>query len=163
MESLRLKRMISKYSYCIDEFNETEFLFKEYSSNFNKEFNIPVPEQVITEQSEEMETKVENKSDLVNKLYRKLARITHPDKGGSMEVFQLVNLEYSNGNVLGLLVLANKFGVSVPDLSTYTESDFNVDIQVLSDRTSRIKSSLAWAWQEADPERKKELQQRFNF
>ena len=60
MESLRLKRMISKYSYCIDEFNETEFLFKEYSSNFNKEFNIPVPEQVITEQSEEMETKVEN-------------------------------------------------------------------------------------------------------
>ena len=41
--------MLSKYSYCLDEFNETEFLFKEYYNAFNKEFNIvqvPRPEPV---------------------------------------------------------------------------------------------------------------------
>ena len=40
MESFRLKKMLSKYSYYLDDFNETEYLFKEYSSTFNKEFNI---------------------------------------------------------------------------------------------------------------------------
>ena len=178
MELLRLKRMLSKYSYYQDEFNETDFLFKEYSNAFNKEFGIiPIPAPVPTgpipgsEPEFELESEPEpepvslQKSDLVSKLYRKLSLVTHPDKrGGSAEIFNQVSTEYSKGNTLGLLLLAHSHHIEVLEyLEYYSECDFENDLKVLSDESSNIKSKLAWVWQSADSVKRMELQKRFGF
>ena len=186
MELLRLKRMLSKYSYYRDEFNETEYLFKEYSTKFNTSFlpiqkpetnepeiNEIIPETQTTEsisETTEPETipETEIKSDLINKMYRKLSLITHPDKkGGSVEIFNQVHSEYSKGNTIGLLLLAQEHNLDIKDIldysKNYSETEFENDIKVLADSTARIKSSLAWVWQSADSVKREELRQRFNF
>ena len=183
MELLRLKRMLSKYSYYRDEFNETEYLFKEYSTKFNTSFlpiqkpetnepeiNEIIPETQTTEsisETTEPETipETEIKSDLINKMYRKLSLITHPDKkGGSVEIFNQVNSEYSKGNTIGLLLLAQEHKLDLLDFSKdYSEADFENNLKVLADSSARIKSSLAWVWQSADSAKRQELQTRFGF
>ena len=163
MELLRLKKMLSKYSYFKDEFNETEFLFKEYSNSFNNSFGIAVIPEVLPEVLHEVLP--EPKSDFVNKLYRKLSLLTHPDKkGGSAEIFNQVHTEYIKGNTIGLLLLAHSYNLEILDyFEYYSETDFNNDIKMLSDSSARIKSSLAWVWQSADLVKRQELRTRFGF
>ena len=163
MELLRLKKMLSKYSYFKDEFNETEFLFKEYSNSFNNSFGIAVIPKVLPEVLPEVLH--EPKSDFVNKLYRKLSLLTHPDKkGGSAEIFNQVHTEYIKGNTIGLLLLAHSYNLEILDyFEYYSETDFNNDIKMLSDSSARIKSSLAWVWQSADLVKRQELRTRFGF
>ena len=179
MELLRLKKMLSKYSYFKDEFNETEFLFKEYSNSFNNSFGIAVIPKVLPEVLPEVlhevlhevlpevlhEVLPEPKSDFVNKLYRKLSLLTHPDKkGGSAEIFNQVHTEYIKGNTIGLLLLAHSYNLEILDyFEYYSETDFNNDIKMLSDSSARIKSSLAWVWQSADLVKRQELRTRFGF
>ena len=193
MELLRLKRMLSKYSYYRDEFNETEYLFKEYSNEFNTSFgrlNEPEtdkpnhetepetsktkPETFETNETSETdpetnetetEPKITLKSETIVKLYRKLSLITHPDKkGGSVEIFNQVNSEYSKGNTIGLLLLAQEHKLDLLDFSKdYSEADFENNLKVLADSSARIKSSLAWVWQSADSAKRQELQTRFGF
>ena len=177
MELLKIKKMLSKYSYYRDEFNETEFLFKEYSNSFNKEFNIlpdfvPVPVPVPVSDSvpdfvpdsvpvAELKEEIEKKSNL--KLYRKLSLLTHPDKkGGSAEIFNQVHLEYTKGNTLGLLLLAQEYHLEINYLE-YSESDFESSLTVLAESSAKIKSSLAWVWQSADSVKRQELRERFKF
>ena len=181
MELLKIKKMLSKYSYYRDEFNETEFLFKEYSNSFNKEFNIlpdfvpvadsdSVPDFVPVADSDsvpdsvpvaELKEEIEKKSNL--KLYRKLSLLTHPDKkGGSAEIFNQVHLEYTKGNTLGLLLLAQEYHLEINYLE-YSESDFESSLTVLAESSAKIKSSLAWVWQSADSVKRQELRERFKF
>ena len=181
MELLRLKRMLSKYSYYRDEFNETEYLFKEYSNEFNTSFgrlnepktkpepetSKPEPETFENENeiNETNETELKTKNETIVKLYRKLSLITHPDKkGGSVEIFNQVNSEYSKGNTIGLLLLAQEHKLNLLDFSKdYSEVDFENDLKLLADSSARIKSSLAWVWQSADSAKRQELQTRFGF
>ena len=167
MELLKIKKMLSKYSYYRDEFNETEFLFKEYSYNFNKEFNIlPDPDPDSDPDFDfysnpNLKEEIVKKSNL--KLYRKLSLLTHPDKkGGSAEIFNQVHLEYIKGNTLGLLLLAQEYHLEINYLE-YSESDFESSLTVLADSSAKIKSSLAWVWQSADSVKRQELRERFKF
>ena len=178
MELLRLKRMLSKYLYYRDEFNETEYLFKEYSTKFNTSFlpiqkpeTKPKTDESISETTESISETIpetEIKSDLINKMYRKLSLITHPDKkGGSVEIFNQVHSEYSKGNTIGLLLLAQEHNLDIKDIldysKNYSETEFENDLKILADSSARIKSSLAWVWQSADSVKREELRQRFNF
>ena len=206
MEQFRLKRILSKYEYFIDEFNENKYLFESYSNAFNKEFKLKKdePENIETgenienietgetgETGETDETGETGETDEIDEIdetdetgktdetgekdepvkniflkniYHKLSLVTHPDKGGSQEIFKTVNDHYTNSNTLGLISMAHKYNIPTLEfLSSYTEDDFDKDITLISEKSARIKSSLAWVWQSADLAKRQELQNRFGF
>ena len=194
MEQFRLKRILSKYEYFIDEFNENKYLFESYSNAFNKEFKLKKDEPEKVEKGENIETgesgetgetgetgesgeTVESgeygesgeniepvKNIFLKNIYHKLSLVTHPDKGGSQEIFKTVNDHYTNSNTLGLISMAHKYNIPTLEfLSSYTEDDFDKDITLISEKSARIKSSLAWVWQSADSAKRLELQNRFGF
>ena len=188
MEQFRLKRILSKYEYFIDEFNENKYLFESYSNAFNKEFKLKKDEPEKVETGENIETGETGETDEIDEtdetgktdetgekdepvkniflknIYHKLSLVTHPDKGGSQEIFKIVNDHYTNSNTLGLISMAHKYNIPTLEfLSSYTEDDFDKDITLISEKSARIKSSLAWVWQSADLAKRQELQNRFGF
>ena len=94
---------------------------------------------------EEKVNELKNRPDKVKKLYKKLAIKSHPDRGGSDELFQEVNDAYTENNLIWLLMKAGEYGIEY-EVDTSDEKVLSTNLDEISYEIDRMKGTLAWLW-----------------
>jgi hypothetical protein len=91
-------------------------------------------------------------------VYRKLARVYHPDKrGGSKALFQKVNKLWTKRSALRLLSMAQAVGVELDFVTKDNLDILELDVTGISRKIAGMKSSLVWRWSEASDAERAEL------
>ena len=109
----------------------------------------PAPEE-DGEEEEEEET-----NPILQKLYRSIARVAHPDICKDEEIaekFKEAAAAYADGDWVSLLVIAEDVGVDIPDLPPETLAKIEQSIGELGAQIEQFRSSIAYAWGEATDE-----------
>jgi hypothetical protein len=86
-------------------------------------------------------------------LYRKLSLLTHPDKsGGSSERFGKVKQLFDTKNTMGLWIMSQDLGLSIPLPDT-----IDLDTGNLQREIDKYTSSIPWIWADATPQQRLQI------
>ena len=86
----------------------------------------------------------------LKKLFKKLATILHPDRGGSDEDFYKINEAYDEGDLVTLLKYAKEYGIEY-EFDTSDSEIFEENLSKIELEINRMKGTLAWVWGTGDP------------
>lgn len=175
-EGTNLKKLILQSQYIVEEFEETkekmelylQDLYKEFPEEYNKMMasrnrkeNTPNPEGLknITEE-EENEPEEEKKPESMRKLYRRISKMTHPDKIDSEflnEYFKKASTAYAENNISELITIASFLNIDTSDVDKEEIiSQLRSDIVTKQFFIANTKSSIAWRWANAKNDKEKE-------
>ena len=140
---------------------EYERMIKASENNFqssDEESEDSTSEEDIEESEEQDSTKIISKT--MRSLYRRISKITHPDKVDSTflnNYFKKASTAYSEGNLADLFVIANFLDIKTEDLDLQDlPKDLKESINKKSMEIYMIKNSLAWQWAHAETEEEKD-------
>jgi len=117
--------------------------FTKHWDNYKKE-----SEEKERKHKEKVE-ELKNRPEKLKKLYKKLAAYTHPDRGGSNDLFQKVNKSYESNDLMTLLNLAGEYELEY-DIDNSDEKILEKNLRELEKEIERKKNTLAWAWGTGD-------------
>lgn len=155
----KLKRLSHLCKAIELELEDIHLLAATYDKEFEKDFvkeNQFVIDKKEAQQATDQERVIEtpecwNKIDTgpIKKLYRALARATHPDLTGDPELFKQIQIAYESGDVISLLSLALtcEIEVELTEKETHQIQEL-IDAQKAS--FEQIKSTISWAWALSD-------------
>jgi len=96
----------------------------------------------------------------MRKLYRRISKITHPDKIESdflNEYFKKASAAYAENNISELITIASFLNIDTSDVDKEAiAKELKGDIFTKQFFIANTKSSLAWRWANADTEKEKE-------
>jgi len=144
----------------LDAHLDFETKYREYCANNDIDLNIANQENTerveeIFESSERklatMDKKPEKKEEKkMNKLYRQLAKESHPDKnGGDSKVFKMINEAYENGDWSILLEEALERGIK-PDNITEIIPLLKQEALKLKQKIERNNGMYSWKYYDCD-------------
>lgn len=113
------------------------------------------PDEPPTEDSKKSKKdRLKSKSKKVDsvkmkKLFKKLATILHPDRGGSDEDFYKINEAYDEGDLVTLLKYAKEYGIEY-EFDTSDSEIFEENLSKIELEINRMKGTLAWVWGTGD-------------
>ena len=163
------KKWVYKYKYLKTEEKEVyDKLNKEYIPLFNEDFitvlddkpPLPPPENPPKlEKDQKKEKPDEIQEHQVSKkgknLYKKLSKITHPDKGGDEKEFKYLNLLYQNEDILGMYIKAEELNIEIEEQDIENlEEVFHKNCALLEEKIDQHKSTAAWRWCTVDEKMK---------
>jgi len=172
-----IKKLILQSQYVIEEFEETkekmdrylQELYEEFPDEYNqmmaarnpKGDNQEVqPSDSLEEDEDEHELDTEKKPPSMRKLYRRISKITHPDKIESdflNEYFKKASAAYAENNISELITIASFLNIDTSDVDKeQIAKELKGDIFTKQFFIANTKSSLAWRWANADTEKEKE-------
>jgi predicted ATP-grasp superfamily ATP-dependent carboligase len=108
---------------------------------------------------ESEETHVTEKSPKVKKLYREIAKITHPDRVKDKELneFYIKATKCYEGNDLsGLYFICNELEIEY-ELDEYDDQFIAEKIEKLKSKIQFMESTFTWMWHVAESPQKKEM------
>ena len=156
--SVNLKKFFHRYQFLKLELDETEDEAQKYITEFNKIFGRYIvdknSEMWVNEETGEIRPdkpsdtppkKKETKPEKIKKLYKKLSKFTHPDKGGSVEDFNEIKSAYESNNLLELIYFAGKYDIDVEieeeDIVLLNSTCSNMEKEI-----DGFRSSPAWTF-----------------
>lgn len=152
--SKKLKKISLKIEYINLELEEVGELSDKYNDKFNQEFREEIAFLNSCKIAEE--NKLINSSDkssapssIVQKIYRNLAKILHPDVSQleeSEEVFKRVTSFYESDDLVGLISILNEYNISPPD---FTEDEMLVIEKYIEKKEksiNEVKTTIPWVW-----------------
>tara|TARA_S200002703_G_scaffold152130_1_gene152265 strand:+ start:870 stop:1448 length:579 start_codon:yes stop_codon:yes gene_type:complete len=172
-----IKKLILQSQYVIEEFEETkekmdrylQELYEEFPDEYNqmmaarnpKGDNQEVqPSDSLEDDEDEHELDTEKKPPSMRKLYRRISKITHPDKIESEflnEYFKKASAAYAENNISELITIASFLNIDTSDVDKeQIAKELKGDIFTKQFFIANTKSSLAWRWANADTEKEKE-------
>ena len=152
--SKRFKKISLKIEYLNLELEEVEELAATYLAKFNKEFYDEIAFVKSAQKLQKINPSHVNDSSvppspLIQKIYRNLAKILHPDVSQlerAEEEFKRASDCCDNHDLMGLITLSNKHKIDLPEL---TDEEYIIIETTLKETEKRIKSNqttLAWMW-----------------
>jgi len=152
--SKRFKKISLKIEYLNLELEEVEELAAKYLEEFNKEFYNEIAFVKSAQKPPKttplvVEDSTPPPSPLIQKIYRNIAKILHPDVSqldNAEEEFKKVTECYDNHDLVGLLTLSNKYRIVLPKLS---DDEYLKVEDAIKNTERKIKSNqttLAWMW-----------------
>lgn len=185
LKNLQIQRLVQEYSYLILDDQYKKEIVNTYQTDFLNLVNgkIELPEVVEPEKNEKQEDKKdENREqseekekikkdpiinpdivskatkDKVKKIFRDIAKLTHPDKVDDEKLTSLyieAKIAYDNYDLFELYFISNKLNI-ILDLG---EDDINV-LTILIDHKKNslkgIETSFIWKWVHTNDEEQKE-------
>ena len=159
--SKKYKKLSLKIEYLNLELEEVEELSEKFLQEFDKEF---YQELVFLKSAKKQQKTIPTPSvnpkpppsPLIHKIYRNLAKILHPDISqveSAESEYKKVTGYYGKQDLVGLLTLANKYQLSIPDL---TDEEYLKIENAIKDTEMKIKSNqttLAWMWCNSEEEK----------
>ena len=179
-EKKNIKKLVLQSQFVTEDFEDSGEKLSKYKDEFYKAFpeeykkmkegqmkeaegNAGNSEEEIEEESiEEHETGDKKpKSDTMKVLYRRITKITHPDKVESeflTSYFKKASNAYSESNVAELFTIAATLNIDVSDLDA-DQIALELEESILEKTISirNMKGSLAWCWSQAKTEAEREL------
>lgn len=177
-EEQNLKKLILQSQYVIEEYEETkekmdlylQELYKQFPEEYNKMMaarnpkgNTPNPEiseENIEDEEDYQLEEEEKKPESMRKLYRRISKITHPDKVESEflnEYFKKASAAYAENNISELITIASFLNIDTSDVDKEEiVKELRSDIVTKQFFIANTKSSIAWRWAQAETEEEKE-------
>ena len=179
-EKKNIKKLVLQSQFVTEDFEDSGEKLSKYKDEFYKAFpeeykkmkegqmkeaegNAGNSDGELEEESvEEHETGDKKpKSDTMKVLYRRITKITHPDRVESeflTSYFKKASNAYSESNVAELFTIAATLNIDVSDLDA-DQIALELEEMILEKTMSihNMKGSLAWAWAQAKTESEKEL------
>tara|TARA_R100000406_G_scaffold19056_1_gene11678 strand:+ start:546 stop:1124 length:579 start_codon:yes stop_codon:yes gene_type:complete len=173
-----LKVLLLKSKYISEEYDSVQELWEKYRTQFYKDFpeeykkmlenqsnNSPEADNTENDSTEnnnteEVETDKKNPSKISRTLYRRISKITHPDKVKSdflNNYFKKASSAYSDNDMPTLINIASHLDIDFSDLDLDDiPTEINNDIFNKTMKIANLKGSLAWCWAMATTEEEKE-------
>ena len=179
-EKKNIKKLVLQSQFVTEDFEDSGEKLSKYKDEFYKAFpeeykkmkegqmkeaegNAGNSDGELEEESEEEHETgdKEPKSDAMKVLYRRITKITHPDKVESeflTSYFKKASNAYSESNVAELFTIAATLNIDVSDLDA-DQIAIELEESILEKTISirNMKGSLAWCWSQAKTEAEKEL------
>lgn len=92
----------------------------------------------------------------LKKLYKRLSKHAHPDKGGNVQDFNELKKAYENRDIIELVKFAVKYNVKVKLISTDTKL-IEKRIEYLTTKINEIDKSLVWMFFHGDENVRKQV------
>jgi len=174
-EEKNIKKLVLQSQYVSEDLEEAKEKMAKYKDEFYKAFpeeykkmiekqNQRASQNVANEdEDEEQDSEKEEgppKSETMRKLYRRISKITHPDKVESeflTSYFKKASTAYSEDDVSELFTIATTLNIDITDIDSETISlELESSILNKSHEAANIKGSLAWCWAHAETEEEKQ-------
>jgi len=168
-KSEMIKEADSQFLKSIDKilgFNDE--LRSMYEKKIKKDDN--TTKDVYNEESNDEESKDENmveesyhrehnRSDKIKSLYRKIVKITHPDKIDHKEINDIyieASIAYEENDIIGIYKICEnlhiEYEIDISDIELIKEN-----IKILKERISFIENTHTWIWQNEDEKNKDKI------
>jgi len=172
-----IKKLILQSQYVVEEYEETkekmdrylQELYEEFPDEYNQmmaarnpkgDNQEAQPSDSLEDDEDEHELDTEKKPPSMRKLYRRISKITHPDKIESdflNEYFKKASAAYAENNISELITIASFLNIDTSDVDKeQIAKELKGDIFTKQFFIANTKSSLAWRWANADTEKEKE-------
>tara|TARA_R110000803_G_C11929803_1_gene315317 strand:+ start:312 stop:902 length:591 start_codon:yes stop_codon:yes gene_type:complete len=176
-----IKKLVLQSQYVVEDYNEVNEKMSEYKEEFYKAFpeeykkmiesrsndNTPIsgsvsePEPESEDEEHGQEIKEEHaQSATMKMLYRRITKITHPDKVESeflTSYFKRASTAYSESDISELFTIATTLNIDISDIDSEDIAlELENSIRVKGFETAMVKGSLAWAWAMAETEEQKQ-------
>lgn len=159
-----MKKLQLKAEYLLLEHSEVEELFADYSKIFNEDF---VEEHaflaakaeaagIVSQDSPDSDRKEDANADGkptisedLQKIYRLIAKKTHPDVCKVEEhrkLFGEAAAAYASGDWITLISISNTLRLTIPKLSRETIQLINESSEKWFEEIKSIKNRLPWVW-----------------
>jgi len=175
-EDNNLKKLVLKSQYIVEEFEETKEKMAKYTEQLYKDFpeeyermikaqnsqaaEINTKDGDTTSEEDEFQTSDVIKPPEMRKLYRRISKLTHPDKIQSdflNSYFKKASSAYSENNISELFTIASFLNVDTSDIDKEEIiRELKSDIYTKQFYINNKKSSLAWRWAHAETEEEKQ-------
>jgi len=165
MTSINYKAKLLKLSYLKEECNNHSDLFSECV----RQFLIDCPEysKHMTDLEDSLESKdnedsqkKETKHKDSKKLYRRISKVTHPDKIASPyleKIFIQSSEDYQNNNIGGLFNTAVQLDVDTTDIDLEQVLEkLELEITKYEQTIENFESSIPWKWFHAETDAEKD-------
>ena len=174
-EKKNIKKLVLKSQYVDEEYDETKEMMDKYKEEFYKAFpeeyekmlerqnqiNNAIADNAEETDFDEQEIKEEHpQSENMKKIYRRITKITHPDKVESeflTSYFKKASVAYGEHNISELFTIASLLNIDLSDIdSGDIASELEGSIMTKQFKTNNMKNSLAWGWAQAKTEEQKQ-------
>ena len=167
LSALRIRRMILEFKYLDCELNEVTNISEDYVKRFISELipediNLFEPEETDEEIKEELleeEKELEDmNSGILNKLYRKITRKTHPDRCDDEklhEIFKDATTAYKKKHLPKIMSIAEELNIEIPSLTENDIKMINTNCSLLRRKIDNVKQQVSWRWCTAQNEGQK--------
>ena len=151
--------IIKKYEYRIKELEYCELLNEQYQKFFfdkinkiilKKNIDIKSNNDNINLESVDVENKKEDKDIFIKNLYKKISKLTHPDKTNNSyfnDLYLKSKYYYDTDNISGLIYISNIIGLDI-EIDEVNMNKFLEDILFIENKIHFLKTSLVWRWNE---------------
>ena len=161
-----LAKISHKYEFLKLELEERQDELKDYLDKWNSIVGkyLMDKQKVMWIDEETGEVRIEEPKEKpkaepaprLRKLYRKLSRHAHPDKGGNVEDFNELKKAYEDRDIIELIKFAVKYGEKI-DLVESDSKLIEEKITSISNKIHEIDKSLVWQFFHGDESIKKQV------
>lgn len=173
LKKLQIKKLIQEYEFLSTEseyvkeiVDENKSIFLDVVQETRKTLNIPIPEPKIPN-NEDIKNDIidekrpnnvsESTKSKVKKIYREIAKLTHPDRTNSeelVEVYRKATISADNFNILDLFQICIELKIPI-ELDMEDIDVLNFLIKIKKDDIKKIEASFIWLWLNAKTEEEK--------
>ena len=170
MKNATHKTKLLKHAYLKEEVEEQSELFSKHVRKFIEDFpeyskhinnlkkDIDTDEEV-DEETEEEEKVVKHKD--LKKLYRRISKVTHPDKTNSpyLEIiFKQSSEDYQEERIGSLFSTATHLHLDTSDLDIeFILDKIDLEITTYEESIEKFHASAPWMWSQAKTEEEKDF------
>tara|TARA_R100001129_G_scaffold132139_1_gene93668 strand:+ start:390 stop:1049 length:660 start_codon:yes stop_codon:yes gene_type:complete len=160
---LKNKKLIHKLTWYTLERDDVKQDLEKYDLEFQKEFLKELEflqykknqEEVIEgkhadieQEPEEKDKRITEEMKELHRLFRSIAKKTHPDLHGDefIEIFKSANEAFDNKQWIDLITIAADLNIELPEFSDASVSLIEQSIQDIENSLENWTNSLCWMW-----------------
>lgn len=180
LKKLEHQKLIQEYNFLITDFKFKNEVINEYTKEFYADSNEKSKELVEEEKVEEegdltnkkykipeqkkIEPKIkdedlpEGSKEKIKKIYREIAKITHPDKINSqehIETYIRAKDAYESNDLMELYFICSELHILV-DVEEQEIAVLKKLVEIKKQEVKKLESSIIWMWIHTDDEKTKE-------
>jgi len=164
-----MKKLIFKSQYTSEDLLETreqflkfkEQFYKDFPEEYNKMLESAAKKQKSPDPTNDEEKEEIIKSDDAKKLYRRISKVTHPDKVESevlTDYFSKASTAYGENDISTLYVIASSLNIDIGDIDLeHISQELERSTREDEQKSQNMKGSLAWEWAMAETDEQKEI------
>lgn len=167
MKKTNYKPKLLKHSYLKEEVDHSSELFSEYLKQLMEDCpeyvkymtDLEDKKKQSEEEDEEEEKKTKHKD--LKKIYRRISKVTHPDKTNSKyleKLFKQSSEDYQENRIGSLFSTAVQLEIDVSDLDMKLILDkMDLEITTYEENLEKFQSSFPWKWAHAETQEEKDF------
>ena len=170
----QLKRLIRKYEYLLEDWEEVDDINKTANMEMSSELHKHMPPEIKpsdfeSEWDEDVDEEQEGpeRDVALKKLFRKIVVKCHPDRMPSdlseVRTLELIDLyekaveAHSDQNWALMVIVAIKLEVDLPEEAEEKISEIEKDVEDLEKKINNTISGIAWQWYYSEEEAREKL------